>query len=164
MREIELISYSIVHKYLLDRYPTAENYDDRIIAQKVGYLVQSEGIYLGEGINFFWYKRGPYSRALTAMLFKIENNIQYIKKSCSSLVLKEGLKPKLDNIKKVINLRPKHLPEVYWLEINASIKYLKNENPTFNNQQLSDLLINRKPFLNIYLYDIKYALENNSQS
>ncbi len=150
MKDIELIAYSMVHDYLLGRFPSSKSYDERIIAQKIGYLTQSQGIYLGDNIQFSWHKRGPYSSLLTSMLYKIEKNELFLKEQIDGLNIKNALKPKLDFIKSIIDSRPVSCPEVFWLEINASLVFIKNENPSMDRQTLVGTLLNRKPFLSEY--------------
>lgn len=150
MKDVQLIAYSMVHEYLLGRLPSAKTYDDRIVAQKIGYLTQSKGIHLGDNLDFFWHKRGPYSRVLTSMLFKIENNKQFIKEQSRGLSIKKALKPRLDSIKHIIDGRPQSCPEVFWLEIIASLMFISKEYLTTNKQTLTEILLKRKPFLNEY--------------
>lgn len=150
MKDVQLIAYSMVHEYLMGRPPSAKTYNDRIVAQKIGYLTQSVGIHLGDNINYFWHKRGPYSRVLTSMLFKIEDEKEFFKEQSKRLVIKKALKPKLDFVKEIIEHRPQFCSEVYWLEIAASLMFISKEHLTIDKQNLKGILLKRKPFLNEY--------------
>jgi hypothetical protein len=92
------------------------------------------------------------------MLFKIENNKEVIQEQSNGLIIKHALKPKLDFIKEMVDSRPKSCPEVYWLEINASLMFIKKEAPTMSKQSIVDTLLKRKPFLNEYKEDIYYSI------
>ncbi|MHA4267706.1 hypothetical protein ACX16L_23175 [Bacillus cereus] len=140
------IAYSIIHEYLLGRYPTVASYDDRIIAQKIGFLSQSFGIYVGD-VKFFWHKRGPYSRTLTSLLFSIEKNKQDIIEEASRFIIRDELKPRLNKVKKLIDKKPENCPEVYWLEICASLKYISAELSVKNGERCKEVLLARKNFL-----------------
>jgi len=156
MSDLQSIAYSKIHEYLLDRHPSVDSYNDRIIAQKIGYLIQSAGIYIGD-IKFFWHKRGPYSRVLTSLIFSIDNNKESILEQCESFTLKEELKPRLNVVKKIIDSRPKNCPEIFWLEICASLKFINEEHADIGRENVKDILLKRKPFLSTYSKDIDQA-------
>lgn len=151
------IAYSKVHEYLIGRLPSNSTYDDRIVGQKIGYLCVSFGIHLGDGLNFFWHKRGPYSRVLAAIIRHVEQNKEKIAQDCSEVVLRGSAISKLGKIKDIIDLRPDKCPENYWLEICASLKYLSNEMKSDDLTIVSNILINKKPFLKPYKNDFKEA-------
>ncbi|QVY60914.1 hypothetical protein [Cytobacillus gottheilii] len=160
---IELVAYSMVHEYLLGRLPSAQTYDDRIIAQKVGYITKSLGIHYGKNVDFFWHKRGPYSRVLTSMLFKIENNKEEIIEDTKNLRIKGPILPKLDMIKSLIDNRPASCPEVFWLEILASLLFLMKDPSNLNKLNIDELLIKKKPFLELHRQSVliaKNSLQN----
>lgn len=146
----------MIHKYLLGRYPSVETYNDRIVAHKIGYLAQVAGIYIGD-INFFWHKRGPYSRVLTSLLFSINNDRQNIQEQCERFKITEELKPRLNIVKRIIEKRPESCPEVYWLEICASLKFISKEFSTKDKAKAKEVLLKRKPFLTDYLNEIDKA-------
>ncbi|MGM0828987.1 MAG: hypothetical protein ACQEU4_12235 [Bacillota bacterium] len=156
MHTREEISYYLVHNYILDRPPSACAYSDRIIAQKVGYLSQSYGIFLGN-FQFFWHKRGPYSRVLTSMIYNIENNKNDFLELTKEFKINDLLKSKLDNVKKLINNKPNSCSEVYWLEICASLMYLSKKMSTSDADILLETLLKKKPFLNEHNNSIKKA-------
>jgi uncharacterized protein YwgA len=151
------VAYSKVHEYLMNRYPSHHTYDDRIIGQKVGYLCASSGIYLGEGLNFYWYKRGPYSKVLASIMRHIERNKLGVIDQCSKVKLRGNALPKLDHIKRLIDECPDTCTEVYWLEICASLRFLNKEYSTEDYNTLSKILLRRKPFLKSYSNEIKYS-------
>ncbi|AWV35141.1 hypothetical protein [Paenibacillus odorifer] len=148
-----LIAYSKVYEYLLGEFPSDDTYEDRILAQKIGYLAQDCGIYLGE-MNYFWHKRGPYSRSLASALRYFQQNRECFIQECSNVKIYYNILPKLDLIKSIIEARTKDCPEIIWLEICASLKYLSKESPSDNIDMLSSLLIKKKPFLDFHFDDI----------
>lgn len=149
MSNKQSIAYSMIHQYLLGRYPSVETYNDRIVAHKIGYLSQSVGIYIGD-INFYWHKRGPYSRVLTSLLFSINSDRQNIEEMCQRFKITEELRPRLNKVKELIDSRPIGCKEVYWLEICASLKFISKEFSTRDTQVVKETLLKRKPFLNEY--------------
>ncbi|MBE7683257.1 hypothetical protein [Paenibacillus sp. P13VS] len=148
-----LIAYSKVHEYILGDLPKTDTYDDRIISQKVAFLVQDVGIYLGE-MDFFWHKRGPYSRSLAAALRFFNKNQEMFEESCENVRLNEYVIPKLDHLKNIINSRPSSCPKLYWLEICASLKYISKEEKNNDIDYLSSFLIKKKSFLLPYKNEI----------
>ncbi|SEB27991.1 hypothetical protein [Paenibacillus sp. 276b] len=144
-----LVAYSKVHEHLLGKLPSADNYEDRIIAQKIGYLVEDAGIHLGD-LSFFWHKRGPYSRSLASALRYFEKNREDFEEDCSYVKIHEYVLPRLDFLKGVIAGKPFDCPNIFWLEICASLKYLSKEGRTKDIDYLSNLLIKKKPFLKPY--------------
>lgn len=148
-----LIAYSKIYEYLLGEFPSLDTYDDRIIAQKIGYLAQDYGIYLGE-MNYFWHKRGPYSRSLSTALKYFQQNRDCLIEECSNVRIYYNVLPKLDLIKSLITARTINCPEMIWLEICASLKYLSKEYPYDDIDFLSSLLIRKKPFMDFYSEDI----------
>ena len=50
--------------------PTLDSFDDRLILQKKIYLAQQAGVDLG--YHYYWYLRGPYSRALVGDAYDME--------------------------------------------------------------------------------------------
>lgn len=156
MNTKDLVAYSKVHDFLLGRYPNSRTYDERIIAQKMGYLVHDYGIYIGE-VNFFWNKRGPYSRTLASALRYYEVNKDDFISQCSQVKIYENALPKLTKVKNIIDSRPKNISELYWLEIIASLKFLTKQLTTDNFYVLHQTLLKKKPFLNKFGQEIKFA-------
>ncbi|MGM1023032.1 MAG: hypothetical protein ACQEXV_21590 [Bacillota bacterium] len=144
-----LIAYSKVHEHLLGRLPSSATYDDRIIAQKIGFLAQDTGIYLGD-MNYFWHIRGPYSRSLASALRYFEKNRDTYIEECSRVKIYNQVIPKLNYLKSLIDAREIACPELIWLEICASLKYLSKLENSTNIEYLTSLLIKKKNFLKNY--------------
>ncbi|GIP08229.1 hypothetical protein J1TS5_03990 [Paenibacillus macerans] len=149
-----LVAYSKVHEYLLGKLPNVNSYDDRIIAQKVGYLVQDFGIYLGE-MGYFWHKRGPYSRELASALRYYEKNQENFIRECSYVKINALVIPRLEFLKNIIEKRPSSCTLLIWLEICASLRYLSKEGNKNDIDYLVMLLIKKKPFLSSYKVEMK---------
>lgn len=148
-----LIAYTKVHEFLLGRFPQSNNYNERIIAQKVGFLAQESGIYLGD-MSYFWHKRGPYSRPLAAALRYFDMNREHFVVECSQIKIYDVIVPKLYLIKELIESGGSTCSQVTWLEICASLKFLSKEMNCYDIDYLCPLLLRKKPFLKPYKDDI----------
>ena len=153
-----LIAYSKVHEYLLGKLPNTSTYDGRIIAQKIGYLAEDMGIYLGE-MSFFWHKRGPYSRSLASALRYFEKNREIFEEECMHVKINHLILPKLDYLKRIISYKSDSCPELYWLEICASLKFLSKSLRSKDIEFLSSTLIKKKPFLKPYKNEFRKSWE-----
>lgn len=155
MASSQFISLLKVHEHLLNRPPTTETFEDRMIAQKIGYLSSKLGLYLGE-FNWQWYKRGPYSKAFTKVVF--ESNcykIDELNEISSRYSLQNEAKKSLQPLINIIKSRPNNLSEASWLELLASVLFIYNEFCTSVNDYFT-ILQQRKP--NKYSFsDFKYA-------
>lgn len=130
MASVQFISMFKVHEYLLGRPPSHHSFFDRLTVQKMGYLVQCLGVYLGE-FNWNWYKFGPYSSAFTRVLYEISDiNPEEFSSISSNYTLTEEIKETLSPFIKVIHSRPDDLHEAKWLELLASTLYIYRETTT----------------------------------
>lgn len=134
----QYVAIRLIHEHLLGRTLSTEDFDSRITAQKIVYLASSQGLDFGD-LNFNWYKRGPYSPALTRVLY--ENNFNQAVYSDYRLLEEavELMKP----LKAMIELRIPTMSEVEWLELLASVHFLMEENET--EEQLVEQLRKYKP-------------------
>ena len=102
----------------LDKHFLMEQFDDKLEVQKITFLAQEFGIDLG--YFFEWYIRGPYCKQVSADAHKVIDND--IKVSDLGNV---GLD--VEQIKSFAEILKPHLNDTDWLEIAASIIYLKKE-------------------------------------
>ena len=112
---------------------------DRKILQKTVYLMQAFGISIG--YHFSWYIYGPYSTALTKIGFQLVEKYDEI--SASRFVNQEAEKKFerfLDFISDIKN-------NDEFLEILASLHYLKDKNSDKDGNILIDFLQTKKPSL-----------------
>jgi hypothetical protein len=95
--------------------------DDRIEIQKAVCLIQEGGLHLGYSYN--WYVRGPYSPSLASDYYALA---QADGSTTANLVLTDFAKRVVDYVRPLMN-KPEQFPlgRVYWLELLASIIYLR---------------------------------------
>ena len=93
-----------------------EQFNDKLAVQKITYLAQEEGIDLG--YEFQWYIRGPYCKQVSEDAHTAINNNST--ESSNNVDLKQ--------IKEFGEKFNPYLNDTDWLEIAASILYLKNKN------------------------------------
>jgi len=125
----------------IDKALSMDQFDDKLEVQKITYLAQEYGINLG--YEFEWYIRGPYCKQVSDDAHNaIDNNL-------TELPNDVGLDPEKVRAFKEM-LRP-HLNNTDWLEIAASILYLKNEN--YGDEELDNII-------GYLLEDLTYGYKN----
>ncbi|WP_128892925.1 hypothetical protein [Erythrobacter sp. HKB08] len=96
--------------------------DDRIGIQKVVCLVQEAGLQLGYSYN--WYVRGPYSPSLASDYYALAQN--GAENGGQKLVLTDFAKSVVQKVRPLLDPPEEFtLGRVYWLELLASILYLR---------------------------------------
>lgn len=117
----------IVLKLVLDAIEQPLNlstFDDRFMIQKKTYLAQLTGADLA--YRFGWYLRGPYSRELTRDAFRLKEQLDDGEEDYKQ----EQLSPRIAKlVKKAPSIwghRPSGVTESDWLELLASLHYLKH--------------------------------------
>ncbi|MHC8667904.1 hypothetical protein ACYX6U_08975 [Bacillus cereus] len=135
------LTVHLVHEYIMDRPLSIDDLSDRVIAQKVVYLADELGVNCGD-YRFTWYKKGPYSPALTKLLYENDEKNIYTEFSLSPSAI-EVLAP----LKTVRLYCPKELSEVDWMELVASLYYLYDNNGE-SIQKTVDKLVSLKPKYN----------------
>ena len=103
-----------------------DGFSKRLELQKAIYFVQLAGLDLG--FRYSWYHYGPYSRTLTQAAFQYDGNREYYDDIAANVTLTAKGKSK---VKKVVALResserPDKMPVADWLELLASLHYLKH--------------------------------------
>lgn len=98
--------------------------DNRIEIQKLICLAQNAGLQLGYGFN--WYVRGPYSPSLTSDYYQVASSRDHIQKQAKNFVLTPAALAAVEKVKKLMVVPAGvGLTRVQWLELLASIVYLK---------------------------------------
>ena len=94
---------------------------DRIFAQKAIYLLQLFGIDLR--YRFCWYLHGPYSKSLDSVVRSIDAEVE---RFAGGFSLTPEVEPALEVIRNLVTIAPSGLDRSRWLELVASIHYLKH--------------------------------------
>jgi uncharacterized protein YwgA len=139
----ELILANILNLLHYDTINTDE-FNNRIIYQKIVYLLQYLGISLGYRFN--WYIRGPYSPLLTRTLYILSDN-PILQQSGKEKELKniDEIKRRIAELQKVVE---HHHNDAIFLEILASLAYIKRSNPKRNTRDnIIEKLCMQKPFI-----------------
>lgn len=144
---VELLTPFLIFDYILNNYPDNRTYDDRKTWQKVGYLAQSLGLPLNE-YSFSWYIAGPYSPAFTTVLYNIFEDFEHIQKEAENYTLSEQSKKQLERLKYLVEKKPDNISISSWLELLASIHYIKNNFLMQNKENVFRKLIKEKSFFN----------------
>jgi uncharacterized protein YwgA len=98
---------------------------ERIILQKIIYLIQEKGYDMG--FKFNWYIRGPYSPKLADCGYEISNKYREQYEKCR-IDMKDDAKIFIDTLKKKIYSEDKGLRPAEKAELLASLHYLRVHN------------------------------------
>lgn len=120
------------------------DFDNRLKYQKLIFLVQNSGLSLGYGYN--WYVRGPYSPFLAHDLFEIDKESK-IFESGKDLALQDE-RIIVEKIEKIKELLGKDIENPVFLEVLASLIYLKKSSTRADCASLQKRLLDLKPRLN----------------
>ena len=121
------------------------NFDDRLRIQKMAYLIQSQGIRLGD-YGFRWYKRGPYSQAVQDDAIFVSANTEIVKAESSTIEFTQRANEVFEKINSFIKEKPKAYSDDIWLEAIASLHFLK-KHKGYDNQKAIGILESEKPHL-----------------
>lgn len=99
-------------------------FDRRLEIQKKVYLAQLAGVDLG--YRFGWYLRGPYCRELTSDVFQIREQLEGGDNDWKREDLRPSVRKNLEGAKRIWANRPSDVKETDWLELLASLHYLKH--------------------------------------
>jgi len=118
------------------------NYDmssleGRLILQKTIYLLQVFGLNLG--YNFSWYIRGPYSTELTKDGF---NLIEIYDGLCQRRFVAENAERRF---KEYLEFLGERKNDSDWLELLASVHFLKKSYPSKDEEEIIGTLMRYKP-------------------
>ncbi|ULH19019.1 MULTISPECIES: hypothetical protein [Bacillus amyloliquefaciens group] len=138
----QYISVHVVHDFVVNRPPSVNSLDDRVIAQKIVYLAGQIGVQCGD-YEFSWYKKGPYSPALTQILYNEKNNPTNI--NMNQFKIKDEVKKQLTPLKQAIEHNQIGLSEADWIELLASVHFLYEEYSYLGVNFVINKLIAEKP-------------------
>ena len=123
----------------IGNYNKMETFDDRLILQKTIYLMQSFDLYVG--YDFSWYIRGPYSTQLTKDGFDLRDQFDQI--ANEGRFKEDDAEMRFQQFMKFIGDK-KNDPD--WLEITASIHFLKEVYPNMTKQKIIEKVKNKQPY------------------
>ncbi len=128
MERRQLSLYTLISKLGDGRWDKNE-FDNRLFIQKAIYLAQLFGFDLK--YRFSWYKRGPYSRLVTADVYEIYESEEEEK---VALPIRKEYESRLDELKKLLDSKPDSVnKQEEWSELLSSIHYIKHiSKPTAN--------------------------------
>ncbi len=117
-----------------------ESFRDRLILQKVVYLVQGAGIHLG--YYYQWYLHGPYSPSLTRDGYTVAADCARGLDDSKSWTLDKQSRERLEGLRRLVKSRTRaHLARE--LELLASVHFLITRQQVAepdDDQQIADLL------------------------
>jgi uncharacterized protein YwgA len=130
----------------VDKEFSMKKFDDKLQVQKIVYLLQEYGVDLG--YNYEWYIRGPYCKQVSVD---------------AHIVLETDVMPQppeqvhlnADQIKQFNTILSAHFNNATWLEIAASIVYLKKQH--YSNDALEDIV-------GYLIEDLSYGYKNFDES
>jgi uncharacterized protein YwgA len=102
-------------------------FEDRLITQKVVYLIQQRGVHLG--YPFHWYIRGPYSSDLTADVFSLAAAMADSDTRSHSWKLDEKSRNRISRLRKIWVAKRDTSERARWLELVASVHFLVDQKP-----------------------------------
>lgn len=153
---VELLLPYLIYKYVVGENPSTDNISYRILWQKIGYFAKKLGLPLSD-YDFSWYKRGPYSPNYTSTLYKICDDSNLIYKS-GDFELNDNSKTRLIPLINAFESKPEGVCEAYWMELLASIDYLKDQNYGDKTKTLIQLTklkpIFNENIINEYAWDV----------
>ena len=130
--------------------PSIIKFEDRLIIQKVVYLLQSKGVKIG--FDFHLYTRGPYSACLTTEVYNNSREFESLK---TDVELTSKEKQNVEELKSLFELKPSLLEVAatyaYFIlqgldSINA-LTEVKKLKPFFSEAQLAIGISRVKEFL-----------------
>lgn len=147
---MQYISVYKVHEYVSGSPPSVASFKDRIIAQKVIYLADVLGAYCGD-YKWNWYKKGPYSPALSRVLYQNNENVSF-----ENYYLQDETKELLEPLKYIYQDKPEELTQADWLELVASVHFLYKQSITKKIKEVIKDLLYYKPKYNVEQVKIAY--------
>lgn len=138
---------SAVFRKVLGREFQANSLNDRIILQKIVFLMHEKGISCGD-YRFVWDLYGPFSPALSDDMKKSVTEEKAVKFNQDAIEV-------MQNLSQVFSESSAYEPR-YWIETIASLLYLKEYiYPSYSNEKLITELENRKSTLRNHQENVK---------
>lgn len=131
-----------VFEEIIGRKIDIENFDDRIIMQKLVYLLGEVRVSVGN-YSFVWHKFGPYSQSLRNDISLIDKNDVF------DGTFFEIVNKSISFIRDIFLQRDTRYTEREWLEAIASCVYMKKYLfPSENWEGIQERIVEIKKYLN----------------
>lgn len=143
MENIDIVNGIVLQKMGISK----DTFNDRLIAQKKIYLLQSLGTKLGYEYN--WYIRGPYSPVLTSYIYA--NIDMLLSTDFSKYEISEKAKNDIETVNSLKDCCSEIMSISSWYELLASLLYIINNQITWNvktNDEIFKTLCLHKPQYN----------------
>ena len=117
----------IVLKLVLDAIKQElklDSFEQRLMIQKKVYLTQLTGLDLA--YRFGWYLHGPYSTELTRDAFRLKEEMDLNERDYEKETLGQFARKRVQQAPKIWANKPDGIDEDDWLELLASLHYLKH--------------------------------------
>jgi hypothetical protein len=135
-----------------------ETVDDRKRVQKAVYLGQLSGIDLG--YRYGWYRMGPYCPALTRDYYALESDLAAGALAPEECALNAEAVEKLKAIIPLLKSPVEGVGQEDWLELLASVHFLRKESGRSNEEAYSTLQY-QKPHVSNHFRVALETLVNN---
>jgi uncharacterized protein YwgA len=122
----------------IGNYDGMDEFNKRLVLQKTIYLLQSFDLYLG--YKFSWYIHGPYCTELTRDGY----NIPEIDDDTQITVFSSHEDE--NRFSQFLDFLGENKNNPDWLEIIASIRFLKEINPQMEKEKILDIVVNKQEY------------------
>lgn len=120
-------------------------FENRLILQKISYILQDFGIDLN--LHYNWYISGPYCPYLATLYYSLQQKIAAGDNDWKNYRISEEVQKILHRVKiSIIDSKPKGIKLSRWLELEASILYINNNFSTDKDSIKKEIKI-KKPYL-----------------
>ncbi len=117
-----------------------EDMSNRIILQKTIFILQELGLDLN--YNFNWYIYGPYSPSLTEDAFELKQNEKTYREESDEFNLSDHAQKIIERYNSIFGAKKE---DSVWLELIASLLFLRKFYSKTNYDDLKAFLLEKKP-------------------
>lgn len=122
----------------IGNYDGMNEFNKRLVLQKTIYLLQAFDLYMG--YKFSWYIHGPYCTELTRDGY----SIPIIDEDTSITVFSS--QEDENRFSRFLGFLGERKNNSDWLEIIASIHFLKQVNPELKKEEILDIVVNKQEY------------------
>jgi len=137
---------AVILGYVLKSIPNSDfsmnAFNDRLRLQKIIYMVEAFGVYLG--YDFSWYLRGPYCTSLTRAGFELEQIVRDIPDNAKAQFLRKDARERFDRCVRFIGSIMDGPNDLDRLEIAASV-HLLSKDSALSKKDIFERVISKMP-------------------